>query len=347
MSGTSLDGLDVAYCEFTSNAHKWHYSIKAAQTFHYGDYWVERLKSAITLDGLALKALDNELGKWMAERTSNFITSNNIQADFIASHGHTVFHQPKQGITLQIGSAHEIHATTKLPVVYDFRTLDVSFGGQGAPMVPVGDHFLFSDYISCLNLGGIANFSFLKNRNRVAYDIVPVNILFNHLSRKVGEPFDKGGDLARVGSINSNLINQLNCLEYYNKTPPKTLGLEWVSENILSILDTSSLSISDLLATCVEHVAMQISTSLPKGEVLITGGGTHNDYLMERIEKQIDVGTKLHIPDKTTIDYKEALIFAFLGVFRIRGENNCFCSVTGATQDSCNGSIIGNMKYEI
>lgn len=339
MSGTSLDGLDIAHCRFVKR-ESWSFKLLHAMTIPYSDNWKNRLHEAPKLKGNKLLTLDIELGSWMGEQTKGFIDLHNIQPKFIASHGHTIFHQPERQLTLQIGNANQIYKSTRLPIVYDFRSLDVAFGGQGAPLVPVGDHYLFNEYHACLNLGGIANISMVKDNHRIAFDIAPANMPLNYLVKQMGKEYDDKGEIASSGNVDLSLFDKLNGLEYYNIIGSKSLGYEWVNSNIYPLLNKQELNTLDLLATISEHIGYQIGNNLPKGKVLVTGGGVYNTHLINQIKKY-SPDSVLIFPSKEIIEFKEALIFSFLGLLRLRNEINCFRSVTGSSEDSCSGSKIG------
>lgn len=343
MSGTSLDGLDIAFCIFKKQGAKWTYSIKKADTIKYSEKLKQELKTVENKSALELALLDKKFGHFIGEQTRLFIPKNKVQVDFISSHGHTIFHQPKKKLTLQIGSGAAIAAETKLPVVCDFRAVDVALGGQGAPLVPIGDKLLFSDFDACINLGGFANISFEINSKRIAFDICPVNIALNELVQKKGFDFDRNGALAKKGKIDLELLKKLNSLAFYNQKAPKSLGKEWVIENIYPTLNKTKISIEDKLRTFTEHAAIQISNTLHKNlngknkKILITGGGAYNIFLIESIKAK--ASHQIIVPDKNTIEYKEALIFAFLGLLRYKNEINTLKSVTGAEKDSIGGCI--------
>ena len=336
MSGTSLDGLDIAHCEFWQENNNWKFNIVDAKTFKYNKNWLQKLSNAHNLSSKDLIELNNIYGNFIGEKVIEF--SNKRHIDFIASHGHTIFHNPEKGFTYQIGNGANIAATTKIKTIADFRTLDVSLGGQGAPLVPIGDKLLFSNYDYCINLGGFANISFCKNDTRTAYDICPVNIIANSLVLPLGLEFDKDGELGRTGSINNELLYKLNSLEFYSKKHPKSLGREWVEKNISPLLIENKISINDALRTLYEHVAFQISDNLKYGNVLVTGGGTKNKYLISLIKQKSKL-VNFIIPDVQLIDFKEALIFAFLGVLKNNKQINTLSSVTGASIDSSGGAI--------
>ena len=259
--------------------------------------------------------------------------------DFIASHGHTVLHEPDKGITLQVGDGNEISRLTNVKVVFDFRTQDVALGGQGAPLVPIGDELLFSDYDYCLNLGGFSNISFNQESIRIAFDICPVNIVLNHYVKKIGYDFDESGRIALTGKVNAELLNRLNSIDFYNKNPPKSLGLEWVQKEVFPLVDSLETVNRNVLRTFVEHIAFQIGKVIVGDKkVLVTGGGVFNSYLIKRIE--FYAKTQITLVDDKLIDFKEALIFSFLGLLKINNEINCLKSVTGASVDHSSGVVV-------
>lgn len=340
MSGTSLDGLDIAHCVFEWTEGKWHYDITHAETIPYTPEWKSRLAAAEDDTALGFVQTDIEYGHLLGHLAKDFIHKHRLKPDLIASHGHTVFHQPKKRITSQIGRAPAIAAETGIPVASDFRALDVALGGQGAPLVPVGDRLLFGDYHYCLNLGGFANISFDQDENRLAFDICPANIVLNKLAEKAGKFFDQEGKMAREGKILPFILEPLNALPYYHQPAPKSLGKEWVQRHIWPLLNDSGQELRDLLSTYTEHIAIQVSRIIsdnPENTMLTTGGGAFNDYLIERIRKHTK--TEVILPDPDTINFKEALVFAFLGVLRLRNETNCLKSVTGASRNSTGGTI--------
>lgn len=338
MSGTSLDGLDIAAVEFRFNEGEWNFNLVSADTISYSEEWEQSLKTAPQLSGEKLTELHSNYGYFIGEQINAFIQKTNFAPDLIASHGHTVFHRPDKGYTLQIANGAAISAVTKHLTVSDFRTGDVALGGQGAPLVPIGDKLLFSDFDYCLNLGGFANISYEKDGKRLAYDNCPVNIVLNYFAEKKGLPFDNDGDLGRQGEINAELLEKLNQLPFYQSTSPKSLGREWVESAFFPVLNEFNISDTDKLRTLYEHIAIQIANAVSNsGKMLITGGGTFNSFLIERIKDLSNA--EIVIPSKDIIDFKEAIIFAFLGVLRVKNLNNCLASVTGASKDSCGGVI--------
>ncbi|MFV0531518.1 MAG: anhydro-N-acetylmuramic acid kinase [Flavobacteriales bacterium] len=338
MSGTSLDGLDICYAKFNFDI-SWSFEILQAETISYDSFWKEKLADSIKITSEQLLNLDVQFAQFLGTHTQQFIEKHHIKKlDLIASHGHTVFHQPEKGFTLQIGDGRWISKITRYLVVYDFRFQDVMLGGQGAPLVPIGDELLFSEYDYCLNLGGFSNISFKKDGKRIAYDIAPVNIVLNTLAQKKGLAYDIDGKLAKKGVVNEKLLKNLNNLSYYTKKYPKSLGVEWVGKEIEPILQNDLSSIEDQLATFVEHSAFQIGQHIEKKKkILCTGGGTLNSFLMERI--QFYTKNDIQIPSKFLISYKEALIFAFLGVLRVENKINVLKSVTGANKNHSSGIV--------
>ena len=339
MSGTSMDGLDIAWCEFEYLNKTWHFKINNAVTKSYSEEWEEKLKNARNLSVKKLKELDVKYAELLALEVRSFIQKYNIKADFIASHGHTVHHRPEEGITIQIGDGATLSKSLGVDVVYDFRTQDVALLGQGAPLVPVGDQLLFSEYESCLNLGGFANISLTEKGERLAFDICPVNIVMNYYANALNLEYDSEGSIARSGQVNSELLMTLNNLEYYKADIPKSLGIEWVEKNIFPLIN-KEIEIKDVLRTVVEHIAFQIHSVLEKHgveSVLVTGGGAFNTFLLECLSNEPRY--KIIVPISKVVDYKEAMIFGFLGVLRIRNEVNVLKSVTGAKHDHSSGKI--------
>ncbi len=339
MSGTSLDGVDLAFCQFSKD-DKWKYNILNARTYDYPQKWTDILGNIHELPRKLIDEIHIELGQYYGQLIANFIEEYQLVPDFISSHGHTVFHQPSKNISLQIGSGGMISSITKLPVINDFRKKDVSMGGQGAPLVPIGDHLLFNEYSACLNLGGFANVSYVREGKRLAYDICPVNMALNEISRRTGVEYDQDGLMARSGDVDIALLERLNDLKFYQEKGPKSLGKEWYTHEFQKALNKKRISPIDVLSTLVEHIAQQIADNLNEldgDRVLVTGGGTYNGYLMERLQHL--TRALVIIPGKQLIEFKEALIFGFLGVLRMRSETNVLASVTGASKDHCSGVI--------
>lgn len=337
MSGTSLDGLDMAYCEFEEKKGEWKYEILQAETVEYTDDLRKRIISMETASGEELSRFDMELGHFFGMQAEGFIRRHKLTPELVSSHGQTIFHRPSASYTTQIGNLAAICSHVRTKTVGDFRTLDLALGGQGAPLVPIGDLLLFKDYENCLNIGGFANITHKDKGGIRAYDICPANIVLNRLSRRKGMPFDQDGRLAKSGKIDDTLLEKLNALPYYKEKHSKSLGSEWVKANIDPLLAESGLSTEDLLATYTAHAAEQIAKNIC-GRTIVSGGGAYNEYLLSSIRK--NCGYEITTAEKKITDYKEAMIFAFLGVLRDCNRVNCLSSVTGARQSSCCGTVI-------
>ncbi|MFC5272124.1 anhydro-N-acetylmuramic acid kinase [Adhaeribacter terreus] len=349
MSGTSLDGVDLAYCRFTLDKGNWIYKILNTATIEYPEDWIIRLTTLPQASALDFVATDQGYGKYLGELVAAFIKENNLKPDFVASHGHTIFHQPAQHISWQLGHGAYLAASAYLPVISDFRTLDIALNGQGAPLVPIGDKLLFSGFDFCLNLGGISNISFDFSEKRIAYDISACNMLLNTLANELKLAYDKNGELARSGKLHQQLLNELNAPAYFTDSFPKSLGKEWVDAHSLKALQNSASSIPDKLHTTCHHIAFQISEAVKtvgktaqKPKMLVTGGGAFNTFLIELLQKYLVESCEVVVPEPEVASFKEALIFAFLGVLRWRNEVNCLSSVTGASKDNIGGSIYLN-----
>lgn len=338
MSGSSLDGIDLALVHFTFGDGHYSYNIVNATTLPYPEEWQQRLANAFLAKPEDLVTLDKAYGAYLGQKVSEFVKQCEVKPNFVASHGHTIFHKPELRYTLQIGDGQALANHCGILTVNDFRTEDVSKGGQGAPLVPIGDKLLFSDYDICLNIGGIANLSYEVDGQRIAYDICIANQALNWLAQREGLAYDKDGLMAQKGTVNNMLLQQLNDNTFFQQAPPKSLGREFFET--YQKQDLEAFDTMDALATCVEHIAQQIGQStaeLPQGKMLITGGGARNKFLIEQIQQHTN--HQVVVPDLETVDYKEALIFALLGLLRLEGQTNVLCSVTGAPTDSCSGKI--------
>lgn len=341
MSGTSLDGVDLAHIEFRLHNDTWTFEIIESETIGYSQNWINNLKLAVDFTLAELQKLNVDYTKLLSVIIVDFIEKHKIKnLDAVCSHGHTILHQPEKGLTLQIGNLPEISKLIQQNVVCDFRVQDVKLGGQGAPLVPIGDRFLFSEYGFCMNLGGFSNVSFEQNNQRIAFDISPVNTVLNFYANQLGLNYDDKGAISRTGKTNEKLLQTLNALPYYHQTFPKSLGFEFVKETVLPMIECFDIAIEDKLQTFTEHVALQTALALPynKNSMLVTGGGAYNDFLMERIQHYLPE-MKIIIPSPKILELKEALIFALLGVLKLRGETNVLSSVTGAKADHSSGEI--------
>lgn len=346
MSGTSLDGIDFANCTFHElNSSKLSYTLHAAETYEYPEVWKEKLQSAPTLSGLELTKLSIEYGKLIGEFALDFHTKNQLKPHYLSIHGYTVFHQPNQQIGLQIGHGAYCAQAAKLPVICDFRSSDIAASGQGAPLVPIGDSMLFSEFDACLNLGGFSNISFFSGGPQRGFDICPCNLPLNHLSLELANlPYDKNGELGKAGTINQTLLHELNQLAYYSlPNSGKSLGTEWLNQYFFPLLQgyTNAIPTPNILRTVYEHIAHQIASVINKHQpekVLVTGGGAHNEFLMEEILQKI-TSTQLVIPEADLINFKEAIVFALLGWLRVHQKNNILKSYTNAVENSTAGAV--------
>lgn len=341
MSGTSLDGLDIAYVSFSRDQNKWSYDLLYADTLSYDKGMKRKLEQASSASGVELTALDREYGHYIGERVKEFIQRHHIErVDLIASHGHTITHAPDKGYTIQIGHGGCIRAAVSVPVVCDFRSQDVAMGGQGAPLVPVGDRLLYGVYDACVNLGGFANISYEYKGERIGYDICAINTILNHYVKTLGIDYDHNGEIAQSGEPIPALIDALNSLAYYSLTYPKSLDVSWVHTTMRPVIDdyTTSNDTKDILCSLCHHITQQIykETKL-HSRILFSGGGIKHLYLRSLLKNKL--GERMIVPSDEVIDYKEAILFALLGVLRLRGEVNVYKSVTGATKDHCSGTV--------
>ena len=371
MSGTSLDGLDLCCVHFDYDG-AWRYRIVKAESVDFPASLHEKLATAQSMSALEYARLHSDYGLYLGEQVRDFVSRNGLKVNLVASHGQTIFHQPGVRFTAQIGSGAGIAATCGIDTVCDFRTTDVALGGQGAPLVPIGDAVLFADYDYCLNLGGFSNISYADGAGlpevrcepsgfeasrpeeratlhqagaqpaqpakRIAYDISPVNYVLNHYAGKSGMAYDKDGATARSGKVCESLLKALNALPFYAQAGPKSLGREWVEAEVFPLIESFALPVEDVLATFVEHVAVQVGRHVRGGRVLVTGGGARNVYLVERMQA-VAPQAAFVVPDPLTIDFKEALIFALLGALYVAGMPNCLASVTGAAHDNIGGCL--------
>ncbi len=358
MSGSSLDGLDMAFAEFWKEQRRWQYRLIVGETVEYSKKWVQTLQNIRNYSSNELKTLHTQFGVLTGELVNQFIAKHNLKPELIASHGHTVFHNPEQGYTFQLGDGQAIANTTRLTTVADFRSKDISLGGQGAPLVPIGDELLFNEYNACINLGGIANISFTHNQQRVAFDVCPANQMLNFLANKKGFAYDKDGKLASQGVLLESLYQKLSENPFYLKPFPKSLSNEYIAENFIPLLEATAGTVEDKLHTVTLHIADQLHKAISlltkradiynppvvhrelknnKGEILVTGGGARNRFLISELEDLTSY--RVAVPSALMVDYKEALVFALMGVLRINNEINCFASATGASKDSSGGVI--------
>jgi len=339
MSGSSLDGLDLAYCKF-ERATNWSFKILKTTTFPFTEEWYLKLQSLSAKSRPEIEETDLAFGSFIGRTVNKFLRNSNLQPDIIASHGHTVLHQPENGFTLQIGDGKTIANVTGITTINDFRSKDIALGGQGAPLVPIGDALLFDGYEFCLNIGGIANISYNHSDQRLAFDICPANQLLNYLSLQLGAPYDTNGAFARLGKLDKNLFDRLNADPYYIKPIPKSLSNQYVQEMFIPKIEACTASVEDKLYTVSKHIAYQVNDATKHanaGQILVTGGGAHNSFLVDAIK--METNKEVIVPDNEIVDFKEALIFAFMGMLKYVGEVNCLATATGATKD-CSGGVI-------
>lgn len=341
MSGSSLDGLDLCLATFAETETGWTYTLESSETVVYPVFLQQQLATAHQLSGLGLMQLDAALGQFFSAAAAGFLRGK-LAPVLVSTHGHTIFHRPEGGFTTQIGGAPQMAARLKLPVAYDFRSADVGLGGQGAPLVPVGDALLFSEYAACLNLGGIANISFQYQKKRIAYDLACCNMVLNTASEQLGHAYDAGGELARVGQINYELLEQLSSIPFYKLAAPRSLGREHFEAALKPLLFSGQYQPQDILATWCVHLGAILSQELQKhqvtGDLLITGGGAYNTFLMEKLKNQSI--NRFILPESQLIEQKEALIFGFLGLLRYLRRPNVLSEVTGGSSSHCAGALI-------
>ncbi len=341
MSGTSLDGLDIVHVQFNLQEENTSLHIKSNKTVPYNSELTDGLNRISALNLSEILQLDKKIGLFFAKEINSFVSDNQINKkdiEAIASHGQTILHQPENGFTYQIGCGSTLAYHTGIPVINDFRSLDVISGGQGAPLVPIGDFDLFGDQAEAyLNIGGFCNISFKRKEIITAFDICPGNLPLNYFAQKLNKAFDQNGELAESGNRNAALLDQLNSLPYYNLEYPKSLGTEWINSEFYPIC-TNKSSPEDNLHTISIHIAEQIVNTLDEHQlksVLITGGGAKNNFLIEQIRSRYS--GDILIPDTKIIDFKEAIIFAYLGFKYLLNQANNVPSVTGAEQELCTG----------
>ncbi len=350
MSGSSLDGLDIVFTELHENKGEWTFEILEADCYAYPEEWAEKLKNAIHLNALDYQLLHAEYGHYLGKEVNRFIEEKSLhyKVALIASHGHTTFHVPQKKMTGQLGDGAAIAAETGVNVVSDLRALDVAFGGQGAPIVPIGEKLLLKDYTMFLNIGGIANISFNAPGAYIAFDICAANRVLNLLANKAGKEYDAGGEIAATGNVHEDLLKALNDLAYYKQPYPKSLANDFGTDEVFPLVESFKLSTEDALRTYVEHIVVQIKnsvisshkTQITNYKMLITGGGAFNTFLITRLSEALkSLNIEVVVPDEILVQYKEASIMALIGVLRWRQEYNVLSSVTGAARNSIGGAL--------
>jgi anhydro-N-acetylmuramic acid kinase len=344
MSGSSLDGLDIAYVHLLETGGRWSFEIVEAECYPYPEEWKTKLSNAVNLPAIQYQLLHSAYGVYIGQQVNGFIAKHQLhhKVDLVTSHGHTAFHFPEHKMTAQLGDGAAIAAQIQLPVVSDLRATDIALGGQGAPIVPIGERLLFKDYDCFLNLGGIANITLHKNNSCIAYDICPANRVLNMLAAEKNMEYDEGGKIAAAGKVNEQLLQQLNELDYYGKVYPKSLDNSFGIDSIYPLIKNANISTEDTLRTYTEHICVQINNVFDNqhSKLLVTGGGALNTFLIERLKEiTTNKGIEIIIPEEKLIQYKEALIMALIGTLRWREEINVLSSVTGATQNSIGGAL--------
>lgn len=345
MSGSSLDGLDIVFAEFHENGGKWSYDILEAACYPYPQEWTARLSQAVSLPAREYLLLHTAYGHYLGSEVNRFIEEKQLhyRVALIASHGHTTFHMPEQRMTAQLGDGAALAAATQLPVVSDLRALDVALGGQGAPIVPIGEKLLLKEYDLFLNIGGIANISLNTDKGYTAFDVCPANRVLNLLANEAGKDYDEKGAMAAAGTIDQPLLDRLNGLDYYQRPYPKSLANDFGTDTAYPLIKATGLGLDDALRTYTEHIAMQVKNAaagLQQHRLLVTGGGAFNTFLIDRIRDQLAAQQiEVVVPEEKLVNYKEALIMALIGVLRWREKTNLLSSVTGADRDSVGGAL--------
>lgn len=337
MSGSSLDGIDLAWCEFVEENGLWSYNIREARTIQYSTQMQQRLAEVMQGSALDLARLHRDLGRSIGQECAALLKGEKV--DVIASHGHTIFHKPDEGLTTQVGCGAQIAALSGTNTVTDFRTVDVALGGQGAPLVPLGEELLFPQHKVFLNIGGICNVALHREDRIMGYDVCIGNQALNYLAEEAGERYDAEGAIARSGVLNGALLQSMNALPFHQQAPPRSLGREWFTADILPLIKNPSIPLPDRMRTVVEHIAVQLAAALKgiNSKCLVSGGGAYNTFLMDRIRELS--GAEIAIPESSVVEFKEALIFALLGVLRLRDEPTALASVTGAKRDCVGGAV--------
>ena len=352
MSGSSLDGLDIVFAELNENSGNWEYEIKAADCLEYPEEWKTRLQEAVSLNALDYLLLHTEYGNYLGKEVNRFIEKNDLhyQVSLIASHGHTTFHVPSKKMTAQLGDGSAIAAETKLPVVSELRALDIAFGGQGAPIIPVGEKLLWKDHSMFLNIGGIANISFNLPDTYIAYDVCPANRVMNMIAQRVNKDFDAGGEMAALGNVHEGLLEKINASDYYRQPYPKSLANSFGTAEMYPLVRSFGLTHNDELRTYTEHVVTQVKRAVVDGlsmqakdtdkKLFVTGGGAFNHFLIQRLSEVLKPeGVEVVVPGEEIVKYKEALVMALIGVLRWRQEYNVYATVTGAERNSIGGAL--------
>ncbi|XP_064473646.1 anhydro-N-acetylmuramic acid kinase-like [Ornithodoros turicata] len=358
MSGSSLDGLDIIYTRFSlTSSDCWEYNIQHCTCYNYSPTWIDKLKHATSTSALEYQLLNTEYGRYIGEYVLRFIRENRLdgKVHLIACHGHTVFHLPSQLTTSTLGDGATVAAVTGLPVVSDLRSMDVALGGQGSPIALTAERKLFgNEYQFFLNIGGMACLTYAgKNySDSFAVDVCPANQLLNLLANREGRAFDRSGEMAKSGKVSTRLLKDLDDFDYYKKSFPKSLGVDFGPEILYPLIQAHDLSTADALQTFTEHICNQVAEvirlvertvkdGLPQSsKMLVTGGGARNLFLVDRLTERLkEFRITVVVPNDELVKFKEALVTSVIGVQRLRGEENFIGEVSGASRSSIGGAF--------
>lgn len=350
MSGTSLDGIDIALCEINSVKCVCIHSAEFPFEPKLKEDVLRAINSPVTLSFIG--ELDTRLGELFAQAILSFIQDNQIDAQKIRAiglHGQTLWHQPNGDFpfSMQLGNPNVVSVQTALAVVADFRGKDIALGGQGAPFAPAFHKEIFGALgrkTAVVNIGGMANITFL-NDALSGYDTGPGNVLMDYwISQTKNLPYDKEGIFAACGRVNEALLQSFLSDDYFHKIPPKSTGREyfnptWLS-NHMPIFQT--LQEEDIQRTLLELTAQTITDALQNSSVellIVCGGGAKNSFLMQRLHELAQIEVTTSDTYGVSGDFMEAMAFAWLAYKRIHLEKVELSSVTGAKEDAILGAL--------
>ncbi len=346
MSGSSLDGLDIAICQFNKTSEKLNWELIKYHTFPFSNELKGRLKNIREASIDEILTVDNMIAKFTASCVAEIGQNVLTPIDYISSHGHTVLHHPQEGYSLQVGNGGTIAAISGIPTICDFRMNDIALGGQGAPIAPIAEKYLFAEHRFFLNLGGIANISIHEGDKILAYDVCPCNQVLNRLANELGLVYDPEGYNARMGKVNDRLLSQWNNMKYFKIQGPKSLDNNWIKKRFYKKIEDLEISVRDALRTSTEFMAQTIAEHIrvnrlagAKNSIFITGGGAHNDFLMQLIDEYTSVDVAIHKPKKEIVDMKEAILMCLMGFLRAQKVANNIPSVTGASKETIGGAL--------
>lgn len=347
MSGSSLDGLDIGIIDIIKKGNELSYEVIRCDTIEYSTEWKKSLTSLPNASAKELANNDMAYSRYMSELIRSFLKEED-QIDYVSLHGHTLFHEPENGFTYQLGNGGVLSARLGLPVVCDFRSKDIGLGGKGTPLAPIVDSYFYNEYEVLINLGGICNLTFLSKKETIAWDVCPCNQLLNFLSEKMNLAYDKDGLIARNGKLNLDFLNILEKNPYYSEKYPKSLDNQYIKQNIIRELDSYTIPLEDQLHTTCIFVARQIKAAIQMAvkslevawpeKILITGGSAHNAFLIQCIKEHC-APSVVSIPDETIINYKEIILMALCAYLRVNNQENTLSEVTGSSRNSIGGAI--------